>query len=74
MESHKAENNNIRSKKQIKKNSTAYLRQREKANARKRKFLDKMTEEEKEIKRAKGREYYYKKKTRKEREEREEHS
>lgn len=65
MESHKVEKNKNRSKKQIKKNSTAYLRQREKANARKRKFLDKMTEEEKEIKRAKGREYYHKKKNKK---------
>ncbi|CAH2979297.1 unnamed protein product [Chilo suppressalis] len=60
MESHKAEKN--RSKKQIKKNSTAYLCQREKANGKKRKFLDNMTEEEKHIKRAKGRKYYHKKK------------
>ncbi|CAG9782469.1 unnamed protein product [Diatraea saccharalis] len=51
-----------RTRKQLKKDSAAYLRQREKANARKRKFLDKMTEQQKEIKRAKDREYYKKKK------------
>lgn len=51
--------------KKLKKDSAAYLRQREKANARKRKFLDKMTEEQKEIKRAKDREYYRKKKAEK---------
>lgn len=46
MESFETEKNNKRPKKQVKKNSSAYLRQREKDNARKRKFLDKMTEEE----------------------------
>lgn len=42
-----------KSKKALKKDSLAYLRHREKANARKRFFLDNMTEEQKEIKRAK---------------------
>lgn len=51
-----------KTKKELKKDSMAYLRHREKANARKRKFLDNMTEEQKEIKRAKDREYYQKKK------------
>lgn len=49
-------------KKTFKKNSSAYLKYREKANARKRNFLDKMTEEQREIKRAKDRETYQKKK------------
>lgn len=57
MESQETEKNKKRSKKQVKKNSSAYLPLREKANARKRKFLDKMTEEEREIKRAKDRAY-----------------
>lgn len=35
-----------KTKKNPKKNSSAYLQEREKANARKRKFLDKMTEEQ----------------------------
>ncbi|XP_045768056.1 uncharacterized protein LOC123869252 [Maniola jurtina] len=52
-------------KKQLKKNTSAYLHQREKANARKRKFLDKMTDEEREIKRAKDRAYYQQKKAEK---------
>lgn len=43
----------------------AYFRQREKANVRKRKFLDKMTDDQKEIKRARNRTYYKKKKTEK---------
>lgn len=42
-----------KSKKALKRDSVAYLRHREKANARKRNFLDKMTEEQREIKRAK---------------------
>ncbi|CAH1983966.1 unnamed protein product [Acanthoscelides obtectus] len=46
MESRDAATKRKLSKKQLKKNSSAYLRQREKANARKKKFLDKMTEEE----------------------------
>lgn len=65
MEAPVIEKNKKRSKKQVKKNSSAYLQQREKANARKRKFLDKMTEEEREFKRAKDREYYQKKKAEK---------
>lgn len=62
METPDKERNKKNTKKQVKKDSAAYLRQREKANARKRKFLAKMTEEQKEIKRAKDREYYEKKK------------
>lgn len=62
MESDEAGKNKKRPKKQLKKDSSAYLRQREKANARKRKFLDKMTPEQREIKRAKDRAYYQKKK------------
>lgn len=54
--------NNQKSNKTLKKDSSAYSYHREKANARKRKFLDNMTEEQKEIKRAKDREYYHKKK------------
>ncbi|CAH1987621.1 unnamed protein product [Acanthoscelides obtectus] len=65
MESQDAATKRKLSKKQLKKNSSAYLRQREKANARKKKFLDKMTEEEIEIKRAKDRAYYRKKKAEK---------
>lgn len=65
MESPVAGKNKKLQKKQVKKNSSAYLRQREKANARKRKFLNKMTEEEREIKRAKDRAYYQKKKAEK---------
>ncbi|KAG6441738.1 hypothetical protein O3G_MSEX002009 [Manduca sexta] len=45
------------------KNNLDYLRRRIKANARKKRFLDKMTDEQKAIKRAKDREYYHKKKT-----------
>ena len=41
------------SKKKINRNSAVYLRQRKKANARKRKFLNKMTPEQREMKRAK---------------------
>lgn len=62
MVSHEAEKNKKRPKKRLKKDSSAYLRQREKANARKRKFLDRMTDEQREIKRAKDRAYYQKKK------------
>ncbi|CAH1970101.1 unnamed protein product [Acanthoscelides obtectus] len=65
MESQDAATKRKLSKKQLKKNSSAYLRQGEKANARKKKFLDKMTEEEIEIKRAKDRAYYRKKKAEK---------
>lgn len=61
METPDKEKNKKKSQKKLKKDSAAYLRQREKANARKRKFLDKMTEDQKEIKRAKDREYYKKK-------------
>lgn len=50
------------SKKKIKENSAAYIKQKEKAKARKRKFLEKMTPEQRELKRAKDREYYHKKK------------
>lgn len=46
----------------MKKYSAAYLHQSEKTNARKGKFLDKMTSEKREIKRAKYNEYYQKKK------------
>lgn len=52
-------------KKQLKKDSPAYLRLREKRNAYNRKYRDKMTDEQKEILRAKGREYYYIKKAEK---------
>ncbi|VEN46256.1 unnamed protein product [Callosobruchus maculatus] len=62
METPRKEENRKKNQKMLQKNNAAYLRQREKANARKRKFLDKMTEEEKEMKRAKDREYYKKKK------------
>lgn len=65
METPDAEKNIKRTKKKLKKDSAAYLRQREKANARKRKFLDKMTDEQRELKRAKDREYYKKKKAEK---------
>lgn len=65
MESDKTEIMKKNSKKQLKKNSAAYLRQREHANARNRKFLDKMTDEQREIKRAKDRAYYQKKKAEK---------
>ncbi|KAJ8705677.1 hypothetical protein PYW08_012723 [Mythimna loreyi] len=51
-----------RTKKKLEKNSIAYLREREKANARKKRFLDKMTDEEKELKRAKDRAYHHRKK------------
>lgn len=47
-------------KKELDKESSSYLLQREKANARKRKFLDKMTAEQRELKKAKDREYYWK--------------
>lgn len=50
------------SKKKVNQNSAAYLKQREKENARKRKFLDKMTPEQKEMKKVKDREYYARKK------------
>lgn len=65
METPHKEKNKKKSQKKLKKDSAAYLRQREKANARKRKFLDRMTEEQREIKRAKDREYYKKKKAEK---------
>lgn len=48
--------------KKLDKYSACYLRQREKANARKRKFMEKMTPEDKEKKRAKDRQYYQNKK------------
>ena len=51
-----------KSKKRLKQNSIAYKRHRENANARKRKFLNKMTPEQKEMKRLKDREYYQRKK------------
>ncbi|XP_063363882.1 uncharacterized protein LOC134652649 [Cydia amplana] len=51
-----------KSKKRSKQDSTAYKKHREKANARKRKFLDKMTPEQREVKRLKDREYYQRKK------------
>ena len=50
------------SKKNINKNSAAYIKQRQKANARKRKYLDNLTLEQRELKKAKDREYYQKKK------------
>lgn len=50
------------SKKIINKNSAAYIKQRQKANARKRKYLDNLTKEQRELKKAKDREYYQKKK------------
>lgn len=40
MESYKAKKSKKRPKKQLEKDSAAYLSQREKANARKRKFLN----------------------------------
>jgi uncharacterized protein HemY len=49
----------------LKKDSSAYLRQRKNDNARKMKFLDKMTAEQREIKRVKDRTYYQKKKAEK---------
>ncbi|CAH0673870.1 unnamed protein product [Spodoptera exigua] len=49
-------------KKKLDKSSPAYIRQRQIANARKRVYLDKLTPEQREIKKAKDREYYYKKK------------
>ncbi|KAG6443763.1 uncharacterized protein LOC115456138 [Manduca sexta] len=54
-----------KSKKRLKQDSVAYKRHREKANARKRKFLDNMTPEQKEMKRLKDREYYQRKKAEK---------
>lgn len=62
METPGKEKNKKMTQKKLEKDSVAYLRYREKANARKRKFLAKMTEEQKEIKRAKAREYYKKQK------------
>lgn len=62
MESQEAEKKQKRQKYLTKKYSAAYLRQREKANAKKRMFLDKMTVEQREIKRAKNRAYFKKKK------------
>lgn len=50
------------SKKNINKNSAAYIKQRQKANARKRKYLDNLTTEQRLLKKAKDREYYQKKK------------
>lgn len=47
------------SKKNINKNSQAYIKQRQKANARKRKYLDNLTLEQRELKKAKDREYYF---------------
>lgn len=49
-------------KKRSKQDSIAYKKHREKANARKRKFLDKMTPEQREMKILKDREYYQRKK------------
>lgn len=51
------------SKRKINRNSAAYIKQLEKANARKRKFMNKMTPEQREIKKAIDREYYQRKKT-----------
>ncbi|KAL3282625.1 hypothetical protein HHI36_005800 [Cryptolaemus montrouzieri] len=51
-----------KSKKRLKQDSIAYKRHRVKANARKRKFLNRMTPEQKETERLKDREYYQKKK------------
>lgn len=61
MENDKSEKK-TKSKKRLKEDSIAYKKYREKANARKRKFLDKMTPEQKEMKRLKDREYYQRKK------------
>uniref|UniRef100_A0A2H1WCE9 SFRICE_005657 n=1 Tax=Spodoptera frugiperda TaxID=7108 RepID=A0A2H1WCE9_SPOFR len=49
-------------KKKLDKSSPAYVRQRQLANARKRIYLDNLTPEQKEIKKAKDREYYHEKK------------
>ena len=62
MESGKEIGKNIRSEKEIRELSEAYLRQREKASERRRRFFEKMTPEQWEMKRAKDREYYYKRK------------
>lgn len=48
--------------KHIKDLDAAYLRQREKASERRKRFFSKFTPEMWEMKRAKDREYYYKKK------------
>ncbi|CAG9789918.1 unnamed protein product [Diatraea saccharalis] len=65
----KMESDNEKNKKPKKKkttkvdmNSTAYLRQKEKAKSRKLKYLMNLTEEQKEKKRAKDREYHHRKK------------
>lgn len=42
------------SKKNINKNSQAYIKQRQKANARKRKYLDNLTLEQREFEKSKG--------------------
>lgn len=65
METNKEAKKKKIAKKQVKKDSPAYLRLREKVNAYNRKYRDKMTDEQKEIIRAKGREYYYIKKAEK---------
>lgn len=64
MEEDKNKNEKL-SKKKINRNSAAYLRQRKKANARKCKFLNKMTPEQREMKREKDKEYYQRKKAEK---------
>lgn len=42
--------------------SLTYIRHRERANARKQRFLQNLTPEQRELKKAKDREYYHKKK------------
>ncbi|CAH2020194.1 unnamed protein product [Acanthoscelides obtectus] len=64
MENNKNEKKN-NSKKRLKQKSIAYKRHRENANARKSKFLDNMTPEQKEMKRLKDREYNQRKKAEK---------
>lgn len=51
-----------KSKKRLKEDSIAYKKHHGKANARKRKFLNKMTLKQIEMKRLKDREYYQRKK------------
>lgn len=62
METNEEANKKKIAKKQLKKDSPAYLRLREQRKAYDRKYRDKMTDEQKENLRAKGREYYYIKK------------
>ena len=62
METDKNDKKKKKSKKRSKQDSIAYKIHREKANARKSKFLDKMTPEHKEMKRLKDREYCHRKK------------